>query len=376
VTDRVVEAFEDTVGRAPDGVWSAPGRVNLIGEHIDYNDGHVLPLAIDLHTSVAAGRRNDDQVRCWSLQDEQPVTTSLRELRSATGWSAYLLGTLWALREMDVDVPGMDVFVDGRVPLGSGLSSSAALECATALAAVDLAGVSLDLISLAKAGQRAEHDLVGAPVGLMDQVASLAGEAGRAVLFDCRSLEIDLVPLPLDETGSSLVVIDTKVQHDLADGAYGDRRRECAAAAAALGVPSLRDATLESVLAADLPDLLRRRARHVVTEEQRVVDTVRLLAAHDMPGVGEQLVASHESLRDDYEVSVPEVDGTVEAALDAGALGARITGGGFGGCVVALVDRDHANDVIETVAERAAREGWPEPSTYDGAPVGGAHREH
>jgi galactokinase len=374
---RLAEQFVRLTGRQPAGIWSAPGRATLIGEHLDYNDGHVLPYALSLRTRVAVAPRRDDRVRCWSLQQaDAPADVDLAEARTVTGWPAYVVGTAWAMRQAGAGIGGVDVVVDGDVPTGGGLSSSAALEMATALALDELFDTELTAMDLARAGQRAEHDVVGAPVGVMDQAASLLGTAGHALLLDCRSLAHEPVALPLAETDTRLVVIDSHVSHDVADGEYAARRAACEQVAAALGVVALRDATTADLdAAAGLDDELRRRARHVLTEERRVLETVALLGRRDMAEVGRRLTASHASLRDDYEVSVPEIDGLVEAALRAGALGARIVGAGFGGCVLALAEARSVDDVVAGVKARAAGEDWPQPTTYDGQPSGGARRD-
>jgi galactokinase len=372
--DRLRAAFGSLAGRAPAGVWSAPGRANLIGEHLDYNGGWVLPFAIGLRTAVAVGRRDDDRIRCWSLQDPHASDVSLDGVPPRSGWSSYVNGTVWALREAGVSTRGLDVVVDGDVPLGGGLSSSAALECAVAIAVNELSGNGLDRRALAQAGQRAEHDVVGAPVGIMDQLASLFGREGHGVLLDCATSESREIPLPLAETGTQLLVIDSGVRHDHASGAYADRRHECETAAVTLGVDHLALADPRR-LGEIHDDAARRRARHVISEQQRVHDVVDALARHDMASVGSSLTACHVSLRDDFEISIPELDGAVDAALQAGALGARLTGGGFGGSVLALVPEPAADAVFEAVCERAAAEGWPRPRRYDGRPRDGARRE-
>jgi galactokinase len=371
----LVATFRAATGRDPEGVFSAPGRVNLIGEHTDHNEGHVLPFAIDRRCRVAAGRRGDDTVTVRSAQEPgTPVTTTLDALDRARGWSAYALGTLWALREADPAITGgWDLVVDGDVPLGSGLSSSAALECAVALAVAELGGSDLDRHALARAGRRAENDVVGAPVGIMDQAASLLCRDGAALLLDCRTLHGEDVALGLDEVGLVTLVVDTRVRHDLADGGYADRRAACVAAAEALGVPALRDATPDMLGRLD-GDLLRR-ARHVVTEEARVHRVVALLRDGRPADVGPELTASHASLRDDFGVSVPALDAVVAAALDAGALGARLVGGGFGGSALVLAPEAAAAEIGAAVARRAAAEGHPEPVVRAVRPAAGARRE-
>jgi galactokinase len=327
-----------------------------------------------MRAAVAVGIRHDGRIRCWSLQDDNATDLSLAEIDDATGWSSYVVGTVWAMREAGGAVAGFDIVVDGEVPLGAGLSSSAALECAVALAVNDLCDAGLDRLQLAHAGQRAENDVVGAPVGIMDQLAALLGQDDRAVLLNCATLESTLIPLPLRETGTELLVVDSGVRHDLADGSYADRRRSCDVAAELLGVDHLALVAPERL--GEIGDeLTRRRARHVVTDQQRVHDVVDALSRADMTAVGAALTRSHASLRDDFEISVPVLDGMVEAALGAGALGARLIGGGFGGCVLALTPEAERSTVLAAVARRAAEHDRPDPRAYDGRPRGGARRE-
>jgi galactokinase len=375
---RVVEAFRERTGRDPDGVWAAPGRVNLIGEHTDYNDGFVLPLAIDRLVLAAAGRRDGGRLRLWSLQAGQPADLELVRVGPGRveGWAAYPAGVAWALGEAGVEVGGADLVVDGDVPAGAGLSSSAALECATATALADLHGARLDARALATLARRAENEVVGVPSGAMDQMVSMLGQAGHALFLDTRSLETEQVPLPLEESGRCLVVIDTRAGHRLVDGAYADRRAACEAAAAILGVPALRDATLEQVEAAAgaLGDPGLRRARHVVTENARVLEAVELLRAGALDRLGPLLVASHASLRDDYEVSSPELDTAVEAALEAGAAGARMTGAGFGGSAIALAEEGLAGQVGDRAREAFAAAGFGPPEVTTVVAADGARR--
>jgi galactokinase len=376
--DELAREFTRHVGGEPDGVWTAPGRVNLIGEHTDYNAGFVLPVAIGLSCLVAARRRDDGVLRLRSVQAGAAESVGLDGLapKQQHGWAAYAAGTAWALQQEGVDVPGADVVLSSDVPSGAGLASSAALECAVGLALVDLAGTPLDRTALALAGQRAEVEVVGAPVGVMDQLVSVHGHAGSAVLIDCRSLDVRAVPLALHRHGLQLVVVDTGVTHAHATGGYGDRRRACEQAAALLGVPALRDATLEQVEAAAqaLGEQRRRRARHVVTENQRVVQTVAALERDDVAALGPLLAASHASLRDDFEVSSAELDTAVDAALQGGAVAARMTGGGFGGSVVAVVPSHRVADVETRCVQAAAAAGHPVPVVRRVEPSAGAAR--
>jgi galactokinase len=375
---RLAAAFADRTGRDPDGVWAAPGRVNLIGEHTDYNDGFVLPTAIDRLVLAAAARRDGGRLRLWSLQEPQPADLDLAEVGPGRvdGWAAYPAGVAWVLAQEGVEVGGADVVVDGDVPAGSGLSSSAALECATATALADLAGAGLDRPTLARLARRAENEVVGVPSGAMDQMVAMLGRAGHALFLDTRSLETEQVPLPLEAAGLRLVVIDTRAGHRLVDGAYADRRAACEAAAATLGVPALRDATPEQVeaAAAALGDPGLRRARHVVTENARVLAAVELLRAGALDRLGPLLAASHASLRDDYEVSSPELDTAVAAAVDAGAVGARMTGAGFGGSAIALVPADRVGPVADRVGTAFAAAGFAAPEVAAVTPSDGARR--
>jgi galactokinase len=362
--DRVVRAFRERTGRQPGGVWCAPGRVNLIGEHTDYNDGLVLPFAIDRQVVVAVGLREDGRLNAWSAQHE------------TDSWLAYPRGVLRALREAGAPASGADIVVDSDVPMGAGLSSSAALECAIALAISDLAGGGLSRLTLALACQSAENAEVGVQTGLMDQVASLFGEADRLVYLDVQSREIALIPG--DFSDLVLTVIDTGVRHSIARSAYGERRRECAEAAELLGVPTLRESDLGRVAllagSTGREGLLGRRARHVFTENVRVRRAVTLLQADRGAEVGPLLTASHASLRDDFEVSVPELDVAVDAAVEGGALGARMTGGGFGGCALALSRADDVPAVRLSVERAYGRLDWPPPQGFRVSPAAGARR--
>lgn len=395
--------FVELTGREPDGLWSAPGRVNLIGEHTDYNDGFVLPFAIPHRTVAAVGLRDDDRgrVRVASTFAAEPVEVALDELdkifptlRPAQGpgsdrrpavpeWAAYPLGVAWALRQAlttdgaELPFRGMDIAIASDVPVGAGLSSSAAIEGAAASALNDLWDAGLDRTALARVGRRAENEAVGAPTGIMDQMASMLGEPDAAIFLDCRSLEAQLVPLGVAEAGLAILVIDTRVKHAHSTGGYGERRASCELGAEIMGVPALRDVSVDDLpRAAELmDDVTFRRVRHIVTENQRVLDTVRVLREVGARAIGDLLVASHVSMRDDFEISVPELDTAVDAALAAGALGARMTGGGFGGAAIALIERDAVESVSEAVTAAFAASGFTAPVLFTVTPSAGAHRD-
>lgn len=380
-------SFEHVFGRAPQTAWRSPGRVNLIGEHTDYNGGFVLPFAIDRRTLVALGARDDGMLRVASTFSDDVVEVPLSELAAAQaahslrGWAAYPLGVAWALGEFGADlaaVPGADILIDSTVPVGAGLSSSAAIESAVAIALTEVWQLGLSREVLAQVGQRAENDAVGAPTGIMDQSASLLGHADSAVFLDCRSLEAEVVPLGFDAAGLAILVIDTGVKHEHSTGGYGERRASCEAGAATLGVDTLREITVDELdrAARLLDDVTYRRVRHVVTENQRVLDTVGLLRSEGPTAIGALLDASHRSLRDDFEVSVPELDLAVETALGSGALGARMTGGGFGGAAIALVPLESVSRVQVAVDEAFAEHGFRAPETFTVRPSEGATREN
>jgi galactokinase len=377
----LADAFEELSGRAPDGVWSSPGRVNLIGEHTDYNDGFALPFAIAARVWAAAAIRPDGVLRMRSLQQPgEDTEISLQDLAPGRpgGWAAHVAGVVWAAREAGHPVSGADVLVDGRVPLGSGLSSSHALECAVATVLDALNGTGLGLNELAKLALVAENDFIGAPTGMMDQIASLRATAGHALFLDNRSLDVEQVPLDPAGAGLRLLVLNTRVHHANADGAYGDRRAACERAARLLGVAALRDVAAEDLDHAlgVLPDELHGRVRHVVTEDARVLAAVAALRVGDWSRLGGLMDASHESLRVDYQVSCEELDVAVAAARAAGALGARMTGGGFGGSAIALVPAASAGSVGAAVSAAFAGRGWAAPDVVEVAPSPGARRDN
>ena len=377
------DLFRETYGREPDGVFSAPGRVNLIGEHTDYTGGLVLPFAIDARAQLAAGRAPSGTIRVVSAQKpgdvvSVPVDAIVPGSPAVAGWPGYLLGAFWAVRETGRPIEPVDLVLDSQVPSGAGLSSSAAVECATVLAVSALSGYRFGPLTVARLAQRAENDFVGVPCGPMDQTASAAAEQGAVLLFDTRAGTVDNIPFDPAAHGLAVLVIDTRVAHSLADGEYGRRRASCERAAHLLGVPQLRDIPIEQLPAAlnRLPDdELRRRVRHVVTENDRVVRTVERLRAGRVTDIGDLLTASHASLRDDYDVSCPELDLAVDTALAAGALGARMTGGGFGGSAIALVPTDVTSLVGDAVTTAFTEHGYATPVVRSVTPAQGARRE-
>ncbi len=374
------ERFAKLHGRPADGVHVAPGRVNLIGEHVDYNGGRCLPYALPHSTYVAAGARDDDVVSVRSLQVEEPWTGTLGALGpgSVAGWASYAAGVLWALREDGIGVPGMDLVLDSRVPVGAGLSSSAALECSVALGACAAAGVGLDAPMQRRviaACVRAENEVAGASTGGMDQSVAVLAQEGHALLLDFAGAEPRQVPWDPDAAGLELLVVDTRVHHALNDGGYASRRKDCERAARALGVGHLPEVTdLDAALGRLDDERLRRRTRHVVTEVARVDAAVAALERTDYQALGELFSASHRSLRDDFEVSCEELDTVVDVGLDHGALGARMTGGGFGGSAIVLVASERVSEVEAAVAAAFDARGWDAPGMLHGSPGPGARR--
>jgi galactokinase len=402
--------FRDCYGSDPAGVWHAPGRVNLIGEHTDYNEGYVLPFALAQGVRAAAGRRDDGVLELCSRQapgapvrvevgsltpggvsedsapanllpltpggvseDSAPANLLRLTPGGVPGWAGYAAGVAWSLREAGYAVGGARVAIDADLPPGAGLSSSAALECAIAVALTGLYRVAIAPPELARLARRAENDFVGVPTGIMDQSASLECTRGHALLLDCRSLATAQVPLDLGAAGAELLVLDTRARHEHVGGSYTSRRRACEQAAALLGVPALRDVTDLAELDR-LPDpVLRRRARHVVTDNQRVLEVTGLLRSGDVAEVGPLLTESHRSLRDDFEVSWPQADVAVDAATAAGALGARMMGGGFGGSVIVLVPAGRAARVVAAVGAEYDRRNWPAPALVPAAAEAGAY---
>lgn len=375
LADGAAALFRSTFGGEPDGVWIAPGRVNLIGEHIDYAGGLVLPFALPYATAVAVRRREDTMMRAVSTHTDETWTGELAEIGpgAPAGWSAYVAGVAWALQEHGIG--GVDVAVHSSVPVGSGLSSSAALECSFALALSDLFDLRVDREVLIDASIRAENEIAGASTGGMDQNIAMSAEAGHALLLDCLDGSTRQIPLDLDASGARLLVIDTNAPHRLVDGQYGARRKALDTAYAELGVTTLRGLDLEHTVSRLEDDILISRVRHVISEIGRVEQAAELLDRGSAGAeLGELMTASHLSLRDDYQVSSPELDSAVDAALAAGAHGARMTGGGFGGSAIALVPSDLVAGVAIEIATSAARSGLPQPTFLTAEPAGSAHR--
>lgn len=370
------DGFEKAFGYQSSGVWSAPGRANLIGEHTDYNNGFVFPFGIDRRTFVALAPREDskcrvassisDEVFEWNLSEEKPT---------GMDWSLYPLGVAWTMREHAKG--GFDAYFVSDVPVGAGLSSSAAIECSIGIALNEIWNASLPKQEIALLGQKAENEVVGAPTGIMDQTASMLAQPDSAVLIDCKTLETELVPLGLSKKGLLVAVMDTKVSHRHSDGGYRSRREACEKGAATMKVASLRELS-----AADLPnaeqkldDVTFRRCRHVITENQRVLDAVNALKASDMAGLGNLLLESHASMRDDFEISIEELDTAVEVAMSVGAIGSRMTGGGFGGAAIAIIEESKLGELERQCKKVFADKGFAEPNVFAVNPSQGARRD-
>jgi galactokinase len=369
----ITELFAKGFGYPPEVVASAPGRVNLIGEHIDYSEGFVLPFAIDAVTKCAIAKRDDEKIRIISAQKKNEVIESNLEAIAAkegSAWSRYIYGVIWA---MEID-SGLDIYIDGKVPLGAGLSSSAALECSLATALNHLFHLEKTLPELARLTQRAENDYVGVPCGIMDQSISLMARAGYGLLLDCQDLSTRHIKIDFASSSLRLLIIDTQAHHALTDGGYAKRRESCEEVVKIFSIPSLRQLSMESILAhkTKLSDIQFKRARHGVGEMLRVLDAVKALEAEDFEALGQLLNQSHNSLRDDYEVSCPELDLAVETALSSGALGARMVGGGFGGSAIALIKENDAGTISSTIERAFAKSGFKAPRFFDSLPSDGA----
>ncbi|QHA09697.1 galactokinase [Streptomyces broussonetiae] len=378
---QVAQRFTELYGTEPQGVWAAPGRVNLIGEHTDYNDGFVMPFALPHRATAALSRRDDGVLRLHSADIEGGVS----ELRldalapgSDENWTAYPAGVVWALRGAGHAITGADVHLSSTVPTGAGLSSSAALEVVIALALNDLYELGLQRWQLARLCQRAENVYVGAPTGIMDQTASACCEQGHALFLDTRDLSQRQIPFDLAAGGLRLLVVDTQVKHAHSGGEYGKRRAGCEKGAALLGVDALRDVPYGELDAAlerlGDEEEVRRLVRHVVTENHRVERVVELLGAGDTRAIGPVLTEGHASLRDDFRISCPELDLVVDTALAAGALGARMTGGGFGGSAIVLTEADEVDALTKTIEDAFAKAGFTAPRLFEAVPSAGARR--
>lgn len=374
---RIIELFANEFGFPPETVAFAPGRVNLIGEHVDYNDGLVLPFAIDSRTYCALRLRDDGRIRIASVQNAsggaiEIFESAISQLAPKTGpnWSRYILGVIWALGIKE----GVELLIDSEVPMGAGLSSSAALECSIATAINHRLQLGKSLSELARITQRAENEYVGVPCGIMDQSISLMGREGHALLLDCRDLTTRQIRVDFARFGLKLLIVDTQAHHELVDGGYAERRNQCEAAAAKLGVKALRDVSAgELDLArARLSELEFKRARHVVTEINRVQQSVKALEEDNFAQFGALLNASHDSLRDDYNVSCAELDLVVATALAQGALGARMVGGGFGGSAIALIRETDAGAIAQKIEREFTNNGFAAPRFFDSLPSDGA----
>lgn len=365
--------FLETFGDEPDLVAAAPGRVNLIGEHIDYSEGFVLPFAIKDRTFAALRVRDDSTVRIASAQRRNKiVSVDINSVKPGLKgeWERYALGVLWS---MGVKT-GVDVMIDGHVPLGAGLSSSAALECSVATAVNHLFNIGLSLEDLARLTQKAENLYVGVPCGIMDQSVSLMATQGSALLLDCRDLSTRNIPFDVASRGLELLIIDTQAHHALTDGGYAERRASCESVASKLGIKSMRELTMAELHNSKsmLSEVEYIRARHAVTEMQRVLDCVDALSQSDFKKVGQLINQSHISLRDDYTVSCPELDTAVDAALAAGALGSRMVGGGFGGSAIALIQASKTSETIKAIEKAFAERKFKAPRFFTSLPSQGA----
>jgi galactokinase len=369
----IEEKFLESFGHEPDLVAAAPGRVNLIGEHIDYSDGFVLPFAIKDRTLVAARKRDDLTVRIASVQRRNKVVTvDIKDMKPGLKgeWERYALGVLWS---MGIN-QGVDLLIDGHVPLGAGLSSSAALECSVATAMNHLFDMGYDLQELARLTQKAENQYVGVPCGIMDQSVSLMATRGSALLLDCRDLSTRNIPFDVASSGLELLIIDTQAHHALTDGGYAERRASCESAVAKLDITSLRELSMEQLEASRsvLTETEFIRVRHAVTEMKRVLDCVDALSNSDFEKVGHLINHSHASLRDDYTVSCPELDTAVNAVNAAGALGSRMVGGGFGGSAIALIQASKTSETIKTIEKAFSDKGFKAPRFFTSLPSQGA----
>lgn len=377
--DRVSAEFHARFGQEPSWIVAAPGRVNLIGEHTDYNDGFVLPMAIDRFVVMAGGSGSDDTFRAFSLNlNEERAFKANDPLGKKNGdWTNYLRGVVDGYRDIGIGQSPLNIAFQSGVPVGGGLSSSAALEIATATLLEAATGSRLDGKRKALIAQQAEHEYAGVPCGIMDQFASALCREGHLMLLDCRSAEPQMVPFDASEVG--ILIINSNVRHELSGGEYAERRRQCEQAAERLGVAVLRDATMKQLetLRNRMDDVIFRRARHVISENARTLDAAKAIGAADWRTAGELMAASHESLREDFEVSCPELDLLVDLAMDMGPsdgiYGSRMTGGGFGGCTVSLLRLDAVDFVTTKIRRAYSKQTGIEAITFLTRPARGAH---
>jgi|CZKM01.1.fsa_nt_gi galactokinase len=378
ILGRTTELFTKCFGHAPRWVVAAPGRVNLIGEHTDYNDGFVLPMAIERHIVIAADTNTKHNVTLHSVTTGETASFGLRPrvVRGEPGWSNYVRGVIAGFQKPGQKVPGFDAVIESSLPYGGGLASSAALEVATATLIEAITGQVLDPIDKALLCQRAEHDFAGVPCGIMDQFTAILAQENHALLLDCRSRTT--TPVPMTNPEVTVLIINTNIRHKLADSEYAKRRSQCEAAARALKVAALRDATPEALGATQkqMEPVVFRRARHVITENERTLQMARAIQASDWPAVGQLMYASHASLRDDYEVSCPELDTVVEIAQamgdGGGVIGCRMTGGGFGGCAVSLVKTDAVQRITRALDAAYEKKTGKQTTIFSSRPAAGA----
>ena len=367
------ESFRELYGKNPEVVGEAPGRVNLIGEHIDYSEGFVLPFAIADRTFAAIARNKEGLVRIASQQRKSHIfTISLSDIAPGSNgeWEKYVLGVIWSLGITE----GVDILIDGHVPAGAGLSSSAALECSVAVSLNILFNLNNSLEALARATQRAENEYVGVPCGIMDQSVSLMAREGSALLLDCRDLTTESIPFDVASSGLELLIIDTRAHHALVDGGYAQRRAACDSVVTQFGIPSMRHLTLDTLNArkGELTEIQFLRARHAVTEIARVHEAVSALRKSDFARLGDLINQSHASLRNDYAVSCPELDCAVDASIAAGALGSRMVGGGFGGSAIALISAESVELVKSAITSAFTAHGFTAPRFFTSLPSAGA----
>jgi galactokinase len=376
VIQQNIEHFKSTFGYEPTGVWSAPGRANLIGEHTDYNEGFVFPFGIDRRTYASIALRSDLICRVASDIDGKSYEFELGQKPEDLDWALYPLGVAWAMAEYATS--GFDCFITSDVPVGAGLSSSAAIECAVAIGLNELWNAGRTRQELALIGQKAENQVVGAPTGMMDQTASMLAQPDAAVLLDCQSLQATSVPLGMSEKGLLVAIIDTQVAHRHSDGGYRVRRESCERGASEMGVSSLRGLSEADLPTAQLKlnEVDFRRVRHVVTENQRVLDSVEALAKGDLAKLGDLMLASHASMRDDFEISIEELDLAVEVAMQTGAVGSRMTGGGFGGAAIAIIKKDLLGQLEQNCKAAFSAAGFFEPRVFAVEPSEGARRDN